>query len=105
MKIEINGTTYDSGKIVRKKYRTYTEAKAKINEKEEKKIDYTDDDLELMEDTIVTIYDNQFTKEDIDDNLDVAEIIFEFMKCDIEIVGKLDKNIDKAQKAFTKGKK
>lgn len=105
MKIDINGTVYDSGKIVRKKYKTYTEAKKKINSKEEQKIDYNDEDLELMEDTLVSIYDNQFSKEDIDNNLDVAEIIFEFMKCDLEIVGKLDNNIDKAQKAFTKGKK
>ncbi|MCR6515803.1 hypothetical protein M4I33_13080 [Clostridium sp. LY3-2] len=103
MKIKILDKTFDSGKIVRKKYKIYTEAKEKLNNKNG--VEYTDEDLDLMVNTLVSIYDNQFTEEDINDNFEIADIIFEFMHCDIEVMGKLDSKIDKATKVFTKNKK
>lgn len=105
MKIIINGKTFESGKITRAKYKIYTEAKKKITEKEEKSVDYNDDDLDLMVSTLVKLYDNQFSEDDINDDFEIADIIFEFMQCDIDIMGKLNNKIDKAQKGFLKIKK
>lgn len=105
MKIIINGKTFESGKITRAKYKIYTEAKKKITEKEEKSVDYNDEDLDLMVRTLVKLYDNQFSEDDINDDFEIADIIFEFMQCDIDIMGKLNNKIDKAQKGFLKMKK
>ncbi|GAA0069253.1 hypothetical protein UT300003_07760 [Clostridium sardiniense] len=103
MKINVKGQEFNSGKIVRGKYKLYTEAKEKLKAKSE--VEYDDTDLDLMVNTLVKMYDNQFTEDDINDDFEVSDIIFEFMQCDIEIMGKLDKKIDKATKAFMKGKK
>lgn len=105
MEITVKGTKYKSGKINRKKYKTYTEAKKKIAEKEEKNIEYNEEDFDLMVNTLVELYDGQFTEDDINEDFEVADIIFEFMHCDIEVMGKLDNKLDKAIKVFTKGKK
>lgn len=105
MKIKVKDKIYDSGKVTRKKYSIYTEAQKVMLEKQRLGSSYTDEDLDLMVSTIVKIYDNQFTEEDINEDFEISDIIFEFMNCDIEIVGKLDRKIDKATKAFTKGKK
>lgn len=103
MKIKINDQEFDSGKIVRGKYKMYAEAKKKLQSKSE--VQYDDTDLDLMVNTLVKMYDNQFTEDDINEDLEVADIIFEFMQFDVEMIGKLDKKIDKATKAFMKGKK
>lgn len=105
MKIIINGKTFRSGKITRAKYKIYTEAKKKIAEKEEEIIDYNEEDLELMVSTLVKLYDNQFSEDDINSDFEISDIIFEFMQCDIDIMGKLNNKINKAQKDFLKIKK
>lgn len=105
MQIIINGKKFESGKINRAKYKIYTEAKKKITEKEEKEIDYNDDDLDLMVSTLVKLYDNQFNEDDINNDFEIADIIFEFMQCDIDMMGKLNNKIDKAKKGFLKMKK
>lgn len=105
MKIKVKDTVYDSGKITRKKYKLYNDAQKKILEKDRLGLSYTDEDLDLMVDTIAGLYDHQFTADDINDDFEISDIIFEFMGCDIDIQKKLNKKIDSVTKSFMKGKK
>lgn len=101
MKITIKNKEFDSGKMTLSKYKKYTEVRDKLSEKD----GYSYEDLEDMIDILVFIFDNQFTKEDLEEDLEVDEIIYNFLRIDIEIVEKLDKKIEKTNKLFTKDKK
>lgn len=101
MKITIKNKEFDSGKMTLSKYKKYTEIRDKLSEKD----GYTYEDLEDMIDILVFVFDNQFTKEDIEEDFEVDEIIYNFLRVDIEIVEKLDKKIEKTNKLFTKDKK
>lgn len=101
MKITIKNKEFDSGKMTLSKYKKYTEVRDKLSEKD----GYTYEDLEDMIDISVFVFDNQFTKEDIEEDFEVDEIIYNFLRIDIEIVEKLDNKIKKTNKLFTKDKK
>ncbi|KOA90874.1 phage tail assembly chaperone G [Clostridium botulinum] len=101
MKIIVKGKEYTSGKMVRSKYKIYSGAREKLIGKDT----YTDEDLDLMVDVLVKLYDEQFTEDDINDDMEVNEIIFNFLSADIEIADKLNNKIEKINKVFTKGKK
>ena len=101
MQVTIKGKKYESGKILRNKYKAYTEARDRIAEKEI----YDDSDLDEMVRVIVAIFDNQFTEDDVNNDMDVSDIILNFSSMDFEIVEKVNKKAEKIQKAFLKGKK
>lgn len=101
MQVTIKGKKYESGKILRNKYKFYTEARDRISEKEI----YDDSDLDEMVRVIVAIFDNQFTEDDVNNDMDVSDIILNFSSMDFEIVEKVNKKAEKIQKAFMKGKK
>ncbi|WP_338658775.1 phage tail assembly chaperone G [Paraclostridium sordellii] len=101
MKITVKKKEYDSGKILRNKYKKFTEVRDRLSQKE----GYTDEDLGDMIDVLVIMFDNQFTAEDIDLEFDVPEIIYNFMRADIEIAEKLDRKIEETNKLFMKDKK
>ncbi|NGT96498.1 hypothetical protein G6Y98_11940 [Clostridium perfringens] len=101
MQVTIKGKKYESGKILRNKYKVYTEARDRISEKEI----YDDSDLDEMVRVIVAIFDNQFTEDDVNNDMDVSDIILNFSSMDFEIVEKVNKKVEKIQKAFMKGKK
>ncbi|CEN29830.1 Gp12 protein [[Clostridium] sordellii] len=101
MKITVKKKEYDSGKMVLSKFKKYTEVRDRISKQDS----YTYEDLKDMIDIIVFIFDNQFTSEDIELEFDIPEIILNFMRADIEIAEKLDKEIKKTEKLFMKDKK
>lgn len=101
MQVTIKGKKYESGKILRNKYKVYTEARDRIAENEI----YDDSDLDEMVRVIVAIFDNQFTEDDVNNDMDVSDIILNFSSMDFEIVEKVNKKAEKIQKAFLKGKK
>jgi len=75
--ITIGGKEYDCGKIGRKKYKAFREVYERLTRPE--KQTYTDTELDEMINTIVLVYDNQFTFEEANKSLeDVSEIIFNF---------------------------
>lgn len=101
MQVTVKGKKYVSGKITRSKYKIYTEARDKISSKEI----YENEDLDEMVKVIVEIFDNKFTEKDVNDDMDVSDIIFNFSSIDFEIATKVNNKAEKIQKAFTKGKK
>lgn len=101
MQVVVKGKKYESGKITRSKYRVYTEVRDKIASKEV----YADSDLDEMVSVLVKIFDNQFTEDDINDDMDVSDIMLNFSAIDFDIATKVNNKAEKLQKAFTKGKK
>lgn len=104
MELILKNKTYKVDKILRAKNKIFNEAYEKIKTKADKSMEFNDDDLDLMVSTLVKVYDNQFTEEDINDDLDVADIIFNFMNIQIDIQSKLNKRIEQAKKSLPKGK-
>lgn len=102
MQIIIDGKKFESGKINRPKYSIYLKAKEKLTEKEEKGLSFNDDDLDLMVSTLVKLYDNQFTEDDINNNFEISDILFEFMHCDVDTYGSFGKKVSDVQKKFLK---
>ena len=86
--ITIGGKEYDCGKIGRKKYKAFREVYERLTCPE--KQTYTDVELDEMINTIVLVYDNQFTFEEANKSLeDVSEIIFNFGLINANILKKL----------------
>ena len=105
MKITVKGKEYKFDKITRVKNKIYTDAFNKINEKAEKGIANDDEDIDLINATLVKLYDNQFTCEDLDEDMDIVDLTYAFMEVQIDIQSRLNKKIENAKKSFTKGKK
>lgn len=101
MEIILNGKTYKVDKISRAKYSLFNNAFKKI---EEKQI-YDDEDLDLMAETIVKIYDNQFTVDDINEQLDVPDLIWAFSYINISIMEKINKKAKQVKRGFIKDEK
>mgnify|MGYP003297628748 CR=1 FL=1 len=101
MKLIINNKEFDSGKLIRNKYKKYSEIRDELINKEK----YTDEDLEKMVLVLVAIFDNQFTEDDINNEFEVSDIIYNFMRIDVEIMQKLDKKIEETNKILLAEKK
>lgn len=104
MELTLNNKKYKVDKINRAKNKIFNEAYEKIKTKAEGEGEFNDEDLDLMVETIVKLYDNQFDIDEVNEDMEVADIIFNFMQVQIEIQSKLNKNIEKAKRAFSKGK-
>lgn len=101
MKITVKKKKYDSGKMLLSKYKKYTEVRDRLSQQG----GYTYKDLEDMMGVLVFIFDNQFTIEDIEEDFEITEIIYNFLRADIEIAEKLDKKIEQTNQLFMKDKK
>lgn len=100
MLIKLNDTEYKSVKMTRKYYKIYMDAFKKLENKEI----YDDDDLDLMVNTLVKIYNNKFTEEQINEELAVSDIIYNFMMLQVDENIELQNKIEKAQESFLKSK-
>lgn len=98
MKITVKNKEFDSGKLLRSKYKKYIEVKEDLTD--ENKETYTDQDLDKMVLAIVNLFDNQFTEDDINNEFEVSDIIFNFVRIELEIAEKLNKKIEKTNKLF-----
>ena len=101
MKIVVNNKEFDSGKMVRNKYKVYS----KVRDELTGKANYDDADLDKMVNALVVLFDNQFTEADINNEFEVSDIIFKFISADLEVAEKLNKSIDKTKALFMKDKK
>lgn len=98
MKITVKNKEFDSGKLLRSKYKKYIEVKEDLTD--QNKETYTDQDLDKMVLAIVNLFDNQFTEDDINNEFEVSDIIFNFVRIELEIAEKLNKKIEKTNKLF-----
>lgn len=101
MDITVKGKKYESGKMHRKKYSDFIKVRNKLNEKEI----FDDSDLDDMVSAIVNVFDNKFTEDDVNEDMEVSDIIFNFSAIDFEVATKVNKKVEKVTKDFTKGKK
>ncbi|MFA9375753.1 MAG: phage tail assembly chaperone G [Lachnotalea sp.] len=102
-KININGITYESGKIGRKKYSKFRKVYDETVKPE--KQTYTDEDLDRMLEAIVIVYDEQFTLEEANKSLnDVSEIIFKFAMINANIIKKLSEQAEDVKKNLSSRK-
>lgn len=101
MNITVKSKQYNSGKIIFDKYTAYIKARSEIIKKEV----YDVEDIDSMINTLVFVFDNQFTAKDIKEDMDIADIIFNFLNVDLEIANKSNNKALKVSKGFTKGKK
>lgn len=81
IEIEINGELkeFESGKINREKYNMWNETMEKVSD------DLTNEDIIEMINCIVDIWNDQFTFEDVDKNLSLAEIVNYFINIGAEV--------------------
>lgn len=101
MKITVKNIEYDSGKIGRKKFKAYSELRDRLTDKEV----FSDEDLDKMVKVLVDLFDNQFTEDDINEDFEVSDIIFNFARVDIEISVKVNTQAEKTASLFMKDKK
>lgn len=101
MKIVVNNKEFDSGKMVRKKFKAYSEVRDDLTDKEI----FSDEDLDKMVRALVTLFDNQFTEDDINEDFEVSDIIFNFIRADLEISEKVNSKVKKVNKLFIQDKK
>lgn len=95
--ITVAGKEYESGKIGRKKYRAFREVYNDLVKPE--KQTYTDEELDRMVSAIVEIYDNQFTFDEVNEELtDVSQIIFNFALINANIIKRLGEQAEDAKK-------
>lgn len=107
MKIVVKGKNYECTKIAGKKYDKFCDAMEEIEARQEKaESGYGKDDVALMRSVLVEIFDNQFTTEDLYEDLDISDLIFKFIEVQGEIQTKLNNKIEKIQKnSLSKAKK
>lgn len=103
MEIKVGEKTYKIDKFNRKKSKLYDEAFEKIKTKSESGTTYSDEDYDLMVSTLVKIYDNQFSENELNEE-DISDIIFAFINIQVTTQKNLNDKLEGAKKAFTKRK-
>ncbi|MBE5936049.1 MAG: hypothetical protein E7262_09700 [Lachnospiraceae bacterium] len=98
MKITVKGQEYTCEKISRTKYAKFRDTYQKITKDDPDKMIFTEEDLDDMVEVIVFVYDNAFTVDDINDDLDVPEIMFHFSLINAEVMNKVNLQTDVAKK-------
>lgn len=101
MRITVKNKQYNIGEMKYEKYIPYIEARNKIIKKEL----YEPADVDSMINILVLLFDNQFTKEDIIEDMKISDIIFNFLNVDVQIANESNKKAIKVREGFTKGKK
>lgn len=95
--IVIAGREYESGKIGRKKYGAFRRVYNELIQPD--KQTYTDEELDKMVGAIVEIYNNQFTFDEANAELeDVAQIIFNFALINANIIKRMADQAEDAKK-------
>lgn len=106
--IIIGGKRYEMPqKMSTMAYLNYLEVRDEVMNTEEKQKLYTKKQFFDMMDSIIEMYGNQFTREDIldeENGLTPDEIIMEFALMDATVSEKVDKKVEKFKENFTSGK-
>lgn len=101
MKIVVKNKEYDSGKITRSKYKKYSTVRDELTSKDF----FTDEDLDGMVSSLVNLFGNQFTEDDINEDFEISDIIYNFSRIDFEIGEKVNEKIESTKELFMKDKK
>lgn len=101
MKIIVKNKEYDSGKITRSKYKEYSIVRDKLTSTEF----FTDEDLDGMVSALVKLFGDQFTEDDINEDFEISDIIYNFSRIDFEIGEKVNEKIESTKELFMKDKK
>lgn len=101
MKITVKNKEYDSGKITRSKYKKYSTVRDKLTSTDF----FTDEDLDGMVASLVDLFGKQFTEDDINEDFEISDIIYNFSRIDFEIGEKVNKKIESTKELFMKDKK
>ena len=106
-KITIGGKEYEMPKIPPMKYMDYLDVRDSVMDTEGKRGLYTRKQFENMVDSIVDLYGNQFTAEellDAENGLSVGEIIMEFAAIDVSVGAQVNDQMEDFTANFTDGK-
>ena len=99
MKISLSGKEYESGKITREKYKKFSAVYESLLGKEKEAQTFSDEDLDRMVEAIVLVFDNQFTFDEVNEELaDVSQIIFNFALINANIIKRLGEQAEDAKK-------
>lgn len=99
MTITINNKQYSSGKITGSKYDAFCDAMEIITKGQEaENRAWNKNDLALMRETLVEIYDHQFQYEAIYNEVEVADLIVHFMLIEKAIADKVNTKLEKLVK-------
>lgn len=85
-------------------YMKYIKLRDEIMQTEERQKLYTYDQFIEMMGVIVELYGNQFTAEDMAEDLSPEDIIMEFALMDVSVGSKVDEKVEKFKENFTSGK-
>ena len=105
--IIINGKEYEMPKVSADMYIEYLSARDDILGEDRKGALYSAKQFNKMITTIVKLYDNQFTVEELknpDTGLSAAGIIIEFMSLEATLGTEVDEKIEKIKENFINGK-
>lgn len=101
MKLIVNNKEFDSGKFCRNKFKKYSDVREELVDKEM----YIDSDLDKMVSVLVTMFDNQFTEDDINNEFEISDIIYNFARIELEINQKVNKKVEETNKILSLEKK
>jgi len=96
MKIKIDDKSYEQTKFKGRALRNLLEIQNILEEREEES--FKVDDLDIMCEFIANVFDNQFTSDDLLDNLEFHEIMECFKKIAEEIMKKTNNKMEKLGK-------
>jgi len=97
MKIKINGQNYEQLKFKGRILRNLLEIQDRLTEQAAND-SFTTKDLDVMCEFLVDTFDNQFTSDDLLDNLEFAEIVEYFRQIASEIMKKTNTKMEKLAK-------
>lgn len=98
MKIKINGKTYESVRLMCGAMEDYFDIVDQIEERAEQNKNITKEHRLLIKEFICTAFGNEFTTEDIDKNLDYADLMIYFRMIGEEVSEKAHKKFEKLAK-------
>ena len=104
--IILGGKKYTMPKMDVDTYMDFLEVRDNIMNTEKKNGLYTRDQFVKMMETIVKVYGNQFTVEDLKDKesgLTVGAIVTEFSAIELGIASEVDEQVKRIEKNFTNG--
>lgn len=102
----VKGVTYTLPKIGKKEYFKYLDVFDRLQSKDATNALYNYQDYKDMADALALVYGNKFTGDDIidDDNIEVEDIMTEFMYVEMQKTARVENNLNKYRKAFQNGK-
>lgn len=102
LKINIGEKEYVMPKLIRKRSRVFDEAFEKVDAGTKGAVKNDNESLDIIEDALVSVYDNQFKKDEIEENMDEAEILAAFMSIYLYREQRLLEEQSKISENFTK---